>query len=278
MARRIAQKPSMELLVAVWTLVFLLTFGVAAAFAGPVGCTLIADNSGKPLLRQGECDRPASPASTFKVPLAVMGFDAGILRDEHVPAWPYKAEFDAPKRDRKTVDPTIWERDSVLWYSREITKRLGQERFARYVSDFGYGNADTSGEPGKDNGLTHAWLGSSLVISADQQVDFLRRLLAGQLPVSKQATALTLAVLPQFDGGDGWTVHGKTGSIFARDKKGRPDRSRPTGWFIGWAEKNGQRVVFARLLIDDKPADGPLGPQIRAQFLKDFRGLMDQAG
>ncbi|HEY5818420.1 MAG TPA: class D beta-lactamase [Mesorhizobium sp.] len=254
------------------------TMGKASAQTGKFECTLIADAAtAQPLLRDGVCDRPVSPASTFKLPLAAMGFDAGILTGETAPAWKYRTEFDAPKRDHKTVDPAIWERDSVLWYSRELTRRLGEERFAAYVAKFGYGNADVSGDPGQRNGLSHSWLSSSLLISADQQAEFIRRLLADQLPVSAKAAALTRAVVPSFPAGDGWTVHGKTGSIFMRGRNGKFDRARPIGWFVGWADKGGRRVIFARLLVDDKRSDEPLGRKERQRIIEAFPRLMKQA-
>jgi len=203
-----------------------------------------------------------------------MGFDRGILTSQTEPAWPYRPEFDAPKRDRKVVDPIIWERDSVLWYSQEITRRLGMTKFRAYVSGFSYGNADLSGDPGKDNGLTHAWLASSLRVSPDEQAAFIGRLLADELPVSERASALARAVIPTFPTGDGWVVHGKTGSIFMRTDACRFDRSRPIGWFVGWAYKGERRIIFARLLVDTKRANGPLGPELRRRFLKEFPSLM----
>ena len=148
------------------------------------------------------------------------------------------------KRDQKTVDPMIWERDSVLWYSREITRRLGAKSFAGYVSKFGYGNMDVSGNAGKDNGLTHSWINSSLKISPVEQIAFLRRLLAGKMPVSAKAHEMTRAIMPSFQAG-GWTVQGKTGStrlgndgngqalaglVRRLGRKGRPpDRLCPAG-------------------------------------------------
>ncbi len=281
--RHTIHKPRGDLVLVAWMLMVAALFAAStfSANAEParVECTLLVDAStGKPLLREGACDHRASPASTFKVPLAVMGFDAGILKSASEPAWPYRPEFDAPKRDQKTVDPTIWERDSVLWYSREVTRRMGMEKFDAYVSGFGYGNADLSGDPGKGNGLTHAWLGSSLRISPDEQAAFIGRLLADDLPVSKRATALTRAVIPQFPVKGGWVVHGKTGSIFLRTAAGKPDRTRPIGWFVGWAEKGDRRIIFARLLIDTKKAGGPLGPILREQFLGDFPEIVNKVG
>ena len=160
-------------------------------------CTLVTSiETGAIINQQGACDQRVAPASTFKVPLALIGYDAGILQDEKTPAWDWKPGTEARASDRKTVDPSIWEQDSVLWYSREITRRLGPEKFAAYVKRLGYGNADVSGEPGKNNGLTHSWLGSSLTVSPVEQVGFLRRLLAGNLPVSRDAQAKTRAIVP----------------------------------------------------------------------------------
>ncbi|ANT52166.1 class D beta-lactamase [Mesorhizobium amorphae] len=259
--------------IVLFLLAWLLGFPMRAQSAplGDVECTLIEDAvSGETLYRDGVCDQRFSPASTFKVPLALIGYDAGILNDEHTPSWDYRPEFNAVKRDRKTVDPTIWERDSVLWYSREITSRLGSERFAGYVSKFGYGNMDVSGSAGKNDSLTHSWVNSSLEISPVEQTAFLRRILAGKMPVSARAHAMTRAILPSFQAG-GWAVQGKTGST--RLGNAGTDK-RSLGWFVGWAEKDGRRIVFARLVVDEKPTDTPKGPKTRAGFLKDLPGLI----
>ncbi len=237
-------------------------------------CTMIVDaGSGAALHRDGACDRQVSPASTFKIPLALMGYDSGILIDEHTPSWDYKAEFNAVKRDHKTVDPMVWERDSVLWYSREITRLLGRERFAGYVSGFGYGNGDISGNRGKNDGLTHSWLSSSLRISPDEQVAFVRSILDRRLPVSAKAFGMTAAIMPAFEAG-GWRVRGKTGTGWLTGKSGSADRKRPLGWFVGWAEKDDRRIVFARLLVNDGRSAVPLGPKVRETFLAALPALM----
>ncbi len=52
-------------------------------------------------------------------------------------------------------------KNSCLWYSRLITKELGYKKFHDYVTKFNYGNQDTLGDKGKNNGLTNAWLSRS---------------------------------------------------------------------------------------------------------------------
>jgi len=249
-----------------------------AAPKGGLECTLIKDLSSGAVRSDGVCDQRLSPFSTFKLPLALVGYDAGILTGETAPSWDYKPEYQAAERDRRTVDPVIWERDSVLWYSREIVRRLGQEKFTGYFAKLGFGNGDVSGDPGKNNGMTHSWLGSSLAVSPDEQLDFMERFLAGSLPVSKRASAMTQKILPSFPAEDGWVLHGKTGSGWMRGKDGSPDRSRPLGWFVGWAEKDGKRVAFVRASVGTKKGKSPRGPLIRADFIKAFPDLMRAGG
>ncbi|RWO83743.1 MAG: class D beta-lactamase [Mesorhizobium sp.] len=277
--RQIDRRPFVFAVV-IYLLAWFLGFPIRAQSAplGEVECTLILDAaSGETLYRDGVCDQRFSPASTFKVPLALIGYDSGILSDEHTPAWDYKPEFKAVKRDQKTVDPTIWEKDSVLWFSQEITRRLGSERFAGYVSKFDYGNTDVAGIAGRNDGLTRSWVNSSLEISPVEQVNFLRRLLAGELPVSAKAHAMTKAILPTFRSG-GWTVQGKTGTTRLGESADKgPLGWRSLGWFVGWANKDARSIVFARLVIDTKRSDTPKGPQTRTIFLKELPNLINKS-
>lgn len=258
------------------TFAFALSSPVAAQ-SPALECTLVVDAAtGAALLEKGVCDQRVSPASTFKVPLALMGYDAGILIDKQTPRWDYKPEFNAVKRDHKPVDPTIWERDSVVWFSQEIARKLGSERFGRYISKFDYGNKDISGNAGKKDGLTHSWLSSSLKISPQEQVAFLRRMTDRSLPVSAKAIDLTEAVVPAFEAG-GWRVNGKTGTGWLAGKDGKQNRNRPLGWFVGWAENDGRRIVFARLFVNNGKSPVSLGRHIRDAFLADLPSLQFMA-
>ncbi|MDG2535324.1 class D beta-lactamase [Sphingomonas sp. HITSZ_GF] len=222
--------------------------------------------SGRALHRSGACATRFTPCSTFKVPLALMGFDSGVLIDAHHPAWDYDPKRHAAHRDveRARTDPTRWEAESVVWYSQELTRKLGMQRFQAYVDRFGYGNRDLRGTPGKGDGLTRAWLGSSLTISPDEQVAFLRRMLAHRL-VSARAHAEAERIIPAFTGSGGWHVRGKTGS------GALPDGSL-LGWFVGWADKGGKRIVFARFGAGAGMSSAG-GRQMRAALLAEIGGL-----
>ncbi len=89
-------------------------------------------------------------ARLFKLPLAIMGFDSGILQSPKSPTWELKPEYNPSPRDRtyKQVYPALWQSDSVVWFSQQLTSRLGVDRFTEYVKKFEYGNQDVSGDSG----------------------------------------------------------------------------------------------------------------------------------
>jgi beta-lactamase class D len=226
-------------------------------------CTLIVDAmNGDTLHIEGPCGTRISPASTFKVALSLIGFDSGILVDAHTPARPYKAEYKAMMDSWKvTTDPTSWLEDSVVWYSQVMTQELGAERFQNYVDRLNYGNRDLSG------GLTTAWLSSSLKISAVEEVIFIRHMLAGDLPVSPKAVAITKAIMPKFPAAEDWTVYGKTGTGLQPGADGKPDRNRQFGWFVGWATRGQKTVAFAHLVLDDAKAEDRAGIRARMELV-----------
>lgn len=217
-------------------------------------CLAMADaTTGKWLVHEGVCGKRLPPMSTFKLPIALMGYDAGVLRDEHAPVLPFKEGYvDWRPAWRQAHDPRSWMTESVVWYSQQITLQLGEEKFAAYVQRFGYGNADVSGDLGKANGLSSSWLGSSLRISPDEQIGFLRRVVNHELGLKPQAYVMSAALLHRPGAVGGWEVFGKTGS--------GSDAGRPLGWYVGWLERDGRRVVFAQ-------AGANSGMDVRDSFL-----------
>jgi beta-lactamase class D len=255
----------------------LLLLGVGAADAAPL-CTVYADGaSGHVLSQQGECSRRFTPASTFKVALSLMGFDSGYLSDEHHPALPYRPSY--PARDpswKTTIDPTSWISQSVVWYSQQLTLWLGSERLKRYVTRFDYGNQDLSGNPGMNDGLTQAWLDSSLRISPLEQVAFLHRLVTRQLGVSTKAYEMTARLTAVAEMAGGWEVHGKSGTGFEMFPDGAgPDLRRQIGWYVGWASRGTRSVVFACLISDELPQDTRAGGRARAALLAELPRVLE---
>lgn len=252
----------------------LIVFAPAAAHAAQ-GCTLVVDYDTTAILHEdGDCKTRYGAQSTFKIPLAVMGFDSGILNGAHSPLWPYDPTYETNREEeRHPTDPTRWEKDSIVWYSQQLTRKLGPYKFKSYVDKFNYGNKDISGDPGKDNGLTNAWLSSSLQISPIEQVAFIRAFLRKKLRVSDSAYRLTKEIIPRFYAGP-FAVHGKTGTGFEKSADGAINRDRQQGWFVGWAEGMGKKIVFAKFIADDKKESAYAGPRARDAFLQELPEIM----
>jgi len=137
-------------------------------------------------------------------------------------------------------------RYSVVWCIQKLASARGPDRERRYLKTFAHGNAD----PGDD--LTSFWLGKSLLISPEEQMQFLLRLYQDSLPVKREAMRAVREMLVQPPGrvvnaagehpfGDSWpegTVLGaKTGS--ATDRSGLEVR-----WLVGHISRGDRSWIF----------------------------------
>ena len=248
-----------------------------AATSARADCTLIADAAdGRVMREEGACGTRITPASTFKIAIALMGYDAGFLTSEHAPVQHWRrGDVLWNPAWRADTDPSRWIRDSVVWYSQRVTAALGPARFARYAADFHYGNADVSGDATLHDGLRFAWIDSSLRISPREQLAFLRRVARCDLPVSAKACEMTARITAIPGVGDGWAMHAKTGAGFPVGADGRTDHSHGYGWFVGWASKGPRTFVFVRQTQDAVPHDTPAGLRARDAFLPSLPATLD---
>ena len=251
----------------------------AALFAGAVhaDCTLIADAATKRIVKEeGACDTRITPASTFKIAISLMGYDAGFLKSEHDPVLKYrKGDPDWRASWLTDTDPQKWIRDSVVWYSQRVTAALGAQRFQQYATAFRIGNADVSGDPKKHDGLKWAWIDSSLQVSPREELDFLERVVRRELPVKQIAYAMTGRITTIDGEHGGWEIHGKTGTGFPPLADGRSDHAHGYGWFVGWARKGDRALVFVRQIQDAEAHDSPAGLRARDAFLPGLPTLLE---
>ncbi|WP_189639458.1 class D beta-lactamase [Paramylibacter ulvae] len=239
-------------------------------------CQIVVDTDTHNTVREiGDCNARYTPASTFKIPLAVMGYDAGFLLDAQTPSIPYRDGYVAWGGANWKTDttPARWLQYSVVWYSQQIAKSLGQTRIEQYARDFGFGNADLSGDEGKNNGLERGWINSSLQISPREQVQFISKLITYDLPVENSAIDKTLAIVTEFSANHGWQVWGKTGSAYPRKPSGGFDYDRGWGWFVGWAKRDETTIVFAHLTQDEKRPNVSVAKRTRAAMIKAIESL-----
>jgi len=249
----------------------------AGHFSAKIPGQLSAETpTGAVLLEEGDCRSRVTPASTFKVPLAVMAYDAGILTAAHAPVMAFRTgepDWGGPNWTRDT-DPANWMRYSVLWYSQRITHAMGAEAVTRYAQGFNYGNANFSGDPGFDNGLERAWIASSLQVSPREQVAFLRALVLGALPVRQQAMEQAREIVESHRVGN-WVIHGKTGAAYPRRADRSFDYARGWGWYVGWALSQDRTLIFVRLTQARERSSGSPGNLTRDVFLRQWHDLVE---
>lgn len=75
-----------------------------------------------------------SPCSTFKITLSLMGYDAGILKDEKTPIWDFQDGYDDSLASWKAPQsPQSWMKYSCIWYSKILALQLGMEKIQSYL-------------------------------------------------------------------------------------------------------------------------------------------------
>jgi beta-lactamase class D len=200
------------------------------------------------------CEERLLPASTFKIMTALIGLETGVIPEEdYVIPWdgtPYQIASWNQDHTLKTAF-----QNSVVWYYQEVARRIGQERMQQYIDAVGYGNQDITGNPDS------FWLDGAIQISADEQVEFLKKLYQGDLPFSPRSIALVREIM-LLEVDNTHRFSGKTGS-------GMMDNVY-IGWFVGYEEVNGNVYFFATNLTSTDPeTNGLKAKQILQEILKD---------
>lgn len=240
---------------------------LGAFFRGTDGCFVLYDAKRDRYTRHNpaRCRERFSPKSTFKIPNSLIGLETGVLRDaEFVIPWD-RAQYPPDGWD---TEPFVhWKRDhdlrsafkySVVWYYRELAKRVGPERMRKLVAGFDYGNRDTSGD------VTRFWLNETLKISADEQVEFLKKFHAYRLPASRRSIDIVKEIM----------VHENTPEYKLSAKTGGGPRSEGVviGWYVGYVETRGEVYFFAMNM------DGPTYLSIRDKRIELTRRVLAHLG
>ena len=179
------------------------------------------------------------PASTFKIPNSIIGLSVGAVRhvDEVLPYGGKSQPIKAWERDMSLREAI---KISNVPVYQELARRIGLERMRTEVARLDYGN----GEIGTV--VDRFWLDGPLRISAVEQVCFLTRLSAKELPVSAEAQAAVRDIL-LFEQTPDWSLFAKTGSAVSV--------LPPVGWWVGWVEKPEGAVFFALNIDTPKRMD-----------------------
>jgi beta-lactamase class D/lysophospholipase L1-like esterase len=226
------------------------------------GAFVLLDASREKWLRYNPdlCSKRFSPCSTFKIPNSLIALETGVANGSD-----FGLKWDGQKQPIEA-----WNRDQTLrsafsvscvWYYQELAKRVGISRMDEFINKISYGNCDTSG------GITKFWLSSSLTISPDEQVDFLRRLHAGKLPFTRRSVDIVLDIMTVYRQGD-IIYRGKTGTA------GDPVKGITTqGWWVGSVCGPNGDYYFATCITGGDNPSGKIARQITESILADLKLL-----
>ena len=251
-------------------LVCLLTAVPAAAqdlskhFQGLDGTFVVLDGQTGTFTRwnAARADQRFAPCSTFKIPNTAILLETKVATD---------ADFVVTYDPALKASREVWRQDhtlrsaykeSVLWYYHALARKAGLPAVARLVTQFGYGNADTSGGVAGDRPF---WIDGTLRISANEQVAFLERLHDDRLGLSPRTSTVTKDIMIAEQRPEG-TLRAKTGAC------------RPTGdgqvtlWYVGYVEKPAGVWYFA-LELGDKDYD-----PLMAQRVPKARAILADLG
>jgi beta-lactamase class D len=214
-----------------------------------------------------ECAVKTAPASTFKIPHSLIALDTGVVA----------SALDVVKWDGTKQPFPAWERDlsldaavkvSALWFFRRTAGLIGRERMTAYLTKFGYADDTFGGD------VTSFWVNGDLVVSPEEQLRFLRRLVRFDLPVERRHIDAVMAafLMPRgrITNATGshefalkWPepliVHAKTGATTVGGER--------VSWLIGHVESKGRQYVFASRVRAREDLPGTPGADLALRVL-----------
>ncbi len=220
------------------------------------GCFMLQTlDGGEPLVAGDQpCDEATIPASTFKVPHALIALDTGVVSDpEAMVKW-----------DGREYWLDSWERDhnlrtaiyhSVVWFFQGTARAIGPERMTEYLQAFDYGNASV--EP-----IDQFWLEKgSLRVTPAQTLRFWADLYRARLPKGAEHLPLLRALLvrpPSSFAGrmeDGTSVPQVSAQMIFSAKTGTGGHEKgAVFWMAGHVECPGREHVFvSRVIAPGRP-------------------------
>jgi beta-lactamase class D len=209
---------------------------------GHDGCFVLYDLKQDLYLKYNpeRCAERFIPASTFKIFNSLVGLETGAVKDEfEVFKWDsVKRFYESWNQDLDMVKAFKY---SGVWFYQELARKIGEKKMQHYISLNEYGNEDISG------GIDRFWLDGGIRISADEQIEMLKKLYHNQLQFSKRSMDIVKRIMI-YDQTNEYTIHAKTGwAIRVEDQ---------IGWFVGYIEKGDDVYFFAINLESKNPEEG----------------------
>jgi beta-lactamase class D len=207
---------------------------------------------------------PTLPASTFKILNTLIALETGVIPDENeIIKWP--GCTDTVKygyRPEIYHDMSIKEafKYSAGWVFVELAKRIGKDKYLKYLNECNYGNKDISVN---DDDF---WNFGNLAISPRNQIEILIGVYEETLPFKKQYFSILKNMM----------IDEQTDRYILRAKTGwTRDGGKDIGWWVGYVERDDNVYFFATRLMKERkvlnPDFGNCRKKITKSILKQMR-------
>jgi beta-lactamase class D len=173
-------------------------------------------------------NRRTIPASTFKIFLSLVALETSVAPDE---------DF-IIRYNGKSCGNAAWDKDLTLReafklssepYYKSIATSIGRIELQKWMDSIKYGNM----KMGDD--ITACWHDSSLLITPDEQVGFLKKLYFDELPFSKRTQRLVRSIMLQ-ETTPQYKLYFKTGT--------HNSPSTQMAWMVGFLEDSTNHPYF----------------------------------
>jgi beta-lactamase class D len=214
-----------------------------------------------------ECAVSSAPASTFKIPHALIALETGVVPDAMA-----AVEWDGTKQPFP-----LWERShsldsamkaSVVWFFQRTATSIGRDRMAGALKELDYAADSVTGD------LTTFWVNGDLVVSPVEQLRFMRRLALYELPVEPRHVDIVKAALRMPPGRleNASGVHefalAWPGPLVVRAKTGNTTvAGERISWLVGHLESRGSQHVFVSRVRAAGVLPGTAGAELARRVL-----------
>ena len=209
---------------------------------GHTGCFVLYDLKKDFYIKYNpiRCNERFIPASTFKIFNSLAGLESGAVKDEfEIIKWDSVNRF--YNKWNEDLDMVSAFKYSAVWFYQELARRIGEAQMQHYVTLNHYGNENISG------GIDRFWLDGDVRISADEQIELLKKLYFGKLEFSQRSIDIVKGIMI-YEQNDNYTMRAKTGWAMRVDDQ--------IGWFVGYVEKGSDVYFFAINLESKNPEEG----------------------
>ncbi len=199
-----------------------------------------------------------TPASTTKIPNALIFLETGIIEDADRPVLKWDGtRYDFPGwNEDQTLRSAM--KNSVMWFYQACARKAGRETMQKYYDLFNYGNRDLTGA------VDTFWVDGALAISQMEQIEFLKKFYYDRLPVKKENIDKVKEII-ELARTDTYRLSGKTGLAL---------RAAPRiGWLVGYVETKDNVYFYATNIerADLTDSFGPARKAITLEILKELR-------